>query len=159
MLLRAFARVRRSLPDARLLFLTGDSIPSFLPLDGVTVIKPTWDRAAIADLYRQADVFVLPSRLETWGDVLLEAMAYRLPCIGVAGQMMDEIITPEVTGLLVPPDDTDGLAAALARLLGDPSLRQAWGEAGRRKLEAEFTWDSVVDRLAHEVVAVMERKA
>jgi glycosyltransferase involved in cell wall biosynthesis len=148
LLLRAFAQARRQVPEARLIVITSDPIPAGLPLDGVEVKPPVWDRTAIASLYRQADLFVLPSRLETWGDVLLEAMAYYLPCVGVRGQAMEEIITDGTTGLLVAPDDVGALAAALGRLLTDATLRQRLGEAGRQKLEAEFTWDHVVERLA-----------
>jgi glycosyltransferase involved in cell wall biosynthesis len=148
LLLAAFARARRAVPDARLRLVTSGPIPRGVPLDGVEVVAPTWDRARIAALYRQADIFVLPSRLETWGDVLLEAMAFGLPCIGVAGEAMEEIVAPDVTGALVPPEDVDALAAALRRLLPDPDLRRRWGAAGRRRVEAKFTWERVVERLA-----------
>ncbi len=153
LLLRAFAKTREQLPRARLLLLTADPIPANLPVGGVEIIKPTWDREVIAALYRHADVFVLPSRLETWGDVLLEAMTYGLPCIGVRGEAMDEIIEDEVTGLTVPPDDVDALAAALTRLLRDRSLCATWGRNARKRVEQEYTWDHVVARLARVIEA------
>lgn len=152
-LLRAFSKVQAQIPNARLLLLTGQSIPDNLPLDGVEVIKPTWDRNAIAALYRRADVFVLPSRLETWGDVLLEAMTYGLPCIGVTGEAMDEIIEHGTTGLTVPPDDVDALAAALILLLSNSSLCVQWGKNARRRVEEEYTWDHVGARLANVIEA------
>ncbi|MBI3243731.1 MAG: glycosyltransferase family 4 protein [Chloroflexi bacterium] len=148
LLLTAFSQVRAAIPQAQLRLLTGDDIPPGLPLEGVEIIRPTWDREAIAALYRRADLFVLPSRLETWGDVLLEAMAYGLPCIGVIGQAMQEIIKDGQTGLIVPPEDPGALASAMTRLLGDASLRGQWGRAARHKLESEYTWDRVVDRLS-----------
>ena len=76
LLLSAFAQVRQHVPQARLLCLTKGPIPAELPLDGVEVFEAEWDRDLVKQLYHQADLFVLPSRLETWGDVLLEAMAY-----------------------------------------------------------------------------------
>ncbi|TLM77142.1 MAG: glycosyltransferase family 4 protein, partial [Actinobacteria bacterium] len=103
LLLSAFAEVRRQLPRAQLLMLTEGPIPADLDLGGVEIIPPTWDRTLIQSLYRRADCFVLPSRLETWGDVLLEAMAFGLPCIGVTGEGMGELIADQHTGLLVPP--------------------------------------------------------
>jgi glycosyltransferase involved in cell wall biosynthesis len=154
LLLTAFSQVRAIIPQAQLRLLTGDDIPPGLPLEGVEIFRPTWDREAIAALYRHADLFVLPSRLETWGDVLLEAMAYGLPCIGVVGQAMQEIIEDGQTGLLVPPEDPGALASAMSRLLGNASLRRQWGCAARRKLESEYTWDRVVDRLAPIIEAV-----
>jgi glycosyltransferase involved in cell wall biosynthesis len=148
LLLQAFAQARSQAPGARLLFLTADPLPADLPLEGVEVIPPTWDRNEIAGLYRRADLFVLPSRLETWGDVLLEAMAHSLPCIGVSGQAMEDMIEEGKTGLNVPPGDVEALAAALVRLFCDGRLRQQWGLAARQKIEKDYTWDRVVERLA-----------
>ena len=156
LLLRAFARVRSQLPQAQLLLLTGDAIPKNLPLDGVELIQPDWDRTVIEALYRRADLFVLPSRLETWGDVLLEAMAYNLPCIGVAGESMEEIIENGVTGLIVPPEDIEGLAAALNRLLTNTQLRCEFGLTARKRIEQNYTWDHVAERLVPVIKAASE---
>lgn len=148
LVLRAFAQTRRQLPNARLLLLTAGPIPTDLPTAGVEWVAPTWERAAIETLYRRADVFVLPSRLETWGDVLLEAMAYGLPCLGVCGEAMDEIIAEGVTGAIVPPEDVDALATQLTMLLGNYDRRAAWGQAARQRVEATYLWAHVVERLA-----------
>ena len=155
LLLQAFSKVRQKYPLARLSLVTGGPIPSELPLSGVDVIPPTWDRDIIQSLYQNADIFVLPSRLETWGDVLLEAMAYQLPCIGVAGDAMDEIILHENTGLIVPPEDVAGLAQALDRLLSKPELRIEYGSAGRKRVEENFTWDLVAERLTQTLYKVL----
>ncbi|GAP14499.1 glycosyltransferase [Longilinea arvoryzae] len=146
-LLRAFANVQMQLPGARLVMLTNGPLPAGLDLRGVEVIPPTWDRTFIHSLYQSADCFVLPSRLETWGDVLLEAMAFGLPCIGVSGEGMGEIITDPQNGLLVPPEDATALAGALVRLLSDANLRARMGGAARQRIESQFTWDHVVARI------------
>ena len=132
-----------SVPSARLRMLTEMPKPGDFPLEGVEIISPTWDRAVIEDLYREADLFVLPSRLETWGDVLLEAMAYSLPCVGVRVDAMEEIILDGETGVLVPAQDSDALAGVLVRLLNDPHERVRMGQAGRKRVEESFTWDGV----------------
>ena len=142
-LLDAFEKVRMSVPSARLRMLTEMPKPGDFPLEGVEIISPTWDRAVIEDLYREADLFVLPSRLETWGDVLLEAMAYSLPCVGVRVDAMEEIILDGETGVLVPAQDSDALAGVLVRLLNDPHERVRMGQAGRKRVEESFTWDGV----------------
>lgn len=147
-LLQAFGQAQRILGNCRLLMVTNGPISASLPLDGVEVIEPTWDRQKIAALYAKADFFVLPSRLETWGDVFLEAMAYSLPCIGVDDDAMGDIILGNQTGTLVPRDDVSALTRVMVELFTDPSRRQAWGAAGRRRVEEYFTWDKVVDRLA-----------
>ena len=150
LLLRAFAQARTQIPNARLLMVTREPIPTNLPMDGVEVIAPTWNRAEIEALYSRADLFVLPSRLETWGDVLLEAMAYGLPCIGVAGKAMAEIVTDGKTGSLVTLSERDisQLTTALTQLLGNHTLRQQWGHAARQRVEEHFTWERVVERMA-----------
>jgi glycosyltransferase involved in cell wall biosynthesis len=157
LLLKAFARARLQAPQARLLLVTEDSVDDCLPLDGVEVIRATWNRSVIEALYRRADLFVLPSRLETWGDVLLEAMAYELPCIGVAGEAMEEIIQDGATGLIVPSNDVGALTAALSRLLTDEPLRQRWGQAARQRLEIKYTWPRVVEQIAPIIEAAAKR--
>lgn len=158
LLLKAFAEARRKVPGARLFLVTRDPIPSSLPLDGVSIVTPTWDRERLSSLYRMADLFVLPSRLETWGDVLLEAMAHGVPCLGVRGQAMTEIITPGHTGYLVPPGDIAALAAAMTELLTDPECLVRWGENARQDVAERFTWSCVVDRmLPHLEAAGSER--
>ena len=147
LLLTAFARIRQELPDARLLMVTDGPIPEELSLNGVEIIPPTWDREIIKALYRQADLFVLPSRLETWGDVLLEAMAYGLPCIGVADDAMSEIIISEQTGLIVPPEDVDGLQEALQRLLQNRDECKRLGAQAHQRFLEIYTWDKVAEQL------------
>jgi alpha-maltose-1-phosphate synthase len=148
LLLAAFAKLRKKTPDLRLKMVTDGPVSPLADLSGVEIIPSTWDRAVIAGLYEQADIFVLPSRLETWGDVLLEAMAYGIPCVGVRGQAMEEIIGHGVDGWLVDPEDPAALAKGIARLVEDERFRLQCGEAARRKVEREFTWEMVAGRIA-----------
>lgn len=146
LLLEAFAEVQRRCPQARLLLVTAGPLPRPLP-DGVDWLEPTWDRVEIAALYRRADFFVLPSHLETWGDVILEAMAFGLPCIGVDDDAMNEIILHKETGLLVPPDDAGSLADALLCFYTEHDLRRSLGVAGRQRALEQFLWPQVVARI------------
>jgi len=148
LLLKAFAIARKEVPDARLIFMTTGRVLDGFPTEGVEQVEATWDREFIACLFRRADFLVLPSRLETWGDVLLEAMSYGIPCIGVAGQAMDEVIDDQQTGIIIPPEDELALAQALVILFTNPVLRQRWGQQARGEVETRFTWDCVVHRLA-----------
>ncbi len=157
LLLRAFAMIRENLPEACLRVLTRAAIPRGLPLEGVEVIPYSWDRELLARLYTEADLFALPARLETWGDVILEAAAYGLPCIGTRGQPMEEIIKHGETGLLVQPDNVEELAAALRRLLKDADLRRQMGLAARNRVFSQFTWDAVVQRMATVLDAALGR--
>lgn len=144
LLLAAFTRAREHVPEAELWMVTDHK---GAPAPGVRWIQPTYDRAVIAALYHDADIFVLPSQCETWGDVFLEAMAYGLPCIGADADAMPEIIGHGETGLLVPPGDVGALAAALVTLLADEPLRRRLGAGGRQRVEAAFTWTHVAERM------------
>ena len=148
LVLQAFGQVRKLIPSAQLIVVTQDAVPKGFSRDGVRILAPIWGRAEVQELYRQADVFILPSRLETWGDVLLEAMAFGLPCIGVYGQAMEDIIIPGETGFLVAPEQIELLTEAIVQLFEQPNLRYRMGQAASLLVAHEFTWDRVVERLA-----------
>lgn len=87
---------------------------------------------------RNTDLFVLASHGEPMGVVYMEAMATEAGTIGTAAGGVGEIITSGENGLLVPPKNPDALADGIERLLNDPQLRQALGEAGRKTILQKF---------------------
>ena len=106
-------------------------------------------------LYAGADIFVLPanSRAEAFGIVLLEAMASGLPCVTTElGTGTSCVVQDGQTGFVVPPGDPSALRAAIRQLADDPALRRRLGEAGRRRVQAEFT----PDLLHRRVMAIYE---
>jgi glycosyltransferase involved in cell wall biosynthesis len=74
-------------------------------------------------------------------------MYYFKPCIGARAGGVPEVIDEGKTGLLVEPEDVKGLANALVRLLNDEALRQKMGQAGRERLEHEFSFERFRERL------------
>jgi phosphatidylinositol alpha-mannosyltransferase len=97
--------------------------------------------------YASADVFCSPARGgESFGLVLLEAMASGVPVVTTDLPGHRTVISPNVEGLTVPPRDPDALADALRRLLGDSVLRASLGARGIETARA-FDWERVVDRL------------
>lgn len=97
--------------------------------------------------YAQADLFVLPSRRESFGLVLAEAMACGVPVVATTAGAIPEVVEDGVTGLLVPPDDPEALAQAITSLLSDPDRMKAMGTRGKARVEKHFTWDKVAERM------------
>ena len=118
----------------------------------------------VANRLLQADIFVLPSRAEGMSNALLEAMVAGLPCIatGVGGNV--DLLAPELlsdsnsvkiprsgfvvgsAGILVNSEDAEGLAEAIKYLNSDESLRKQLGEVARKRVELEYSIESVARR-------------
>jgi glycosyltransferase involved in cell wall biosynthesis len=104
------------------------------------------EHGELAALYHACDVFVLPSvtRAEAFGYVQLEAMACRKPVVSTRlPSGVPWVNRHGETGLTVPPGDVGALHRALAELTGDASLRKRFGNAGRLRVESEFTMDTM----------------
>ncbi len=102
---------------------------------------------------RAGDVFVLPSRAEPFGLVLLEAMALGRPVIATRAGGPCEIVADGETGRLVPPGDPDALASALSALLTEPETRRRLGANGLRRYRERYT----AERMAEDAVTVYRR--
>lgn len=87
------------------------------------------------DLWREADLFVMPTRSEAFGMVYQEAAAAGLPCIATGINAIPEIIEHGETGLLIDPGDIRGLIYSLRTLLASAELRRRMGTAARRRIE------------------------
>ena len=110
---------------------------------GVRAYTPEW-----FELWRDADVFALPTRGEAFGMVFQEAAAAGLPAIGTRLNAIPEIVADGDTGILVPPGDVAALADALRALVSSPERRAAMGTAARRRIEAVASVDRYGERLA-----------
>ena len=109
----------------------------------ITMIGWITDKDAF---FKSIDVFVLPSKHEAFGIVLIEAMNEEVPCISTRSEGPIEILTDKMDGLLTPIDDAEALANAIKLLLSDYSLCTQFGEAGRETVRTKFTM-SVVSKL------------
>lgn len=97
--------------------------------------------------YQDADLFVLPSRRESFGLVLAEAMACGLPVVATTAGAIPEVVEDGVTGVLVAPDDPEALANTVVSLLSDPERMKAMGTAGVERVRERFTWEKVAQRV------------
>ncbi|OYV45322.1 MAG: hypothetical protein B7X10_05925, partial [Burkholderiales bacterium 21-58-4] len=97
------------------------------------------DNDVLRDAYRACDIFVAPSRFESFGLVFLEAMREGKPVIGCLAGGMPEVVAKDENGLLVPPGDASTLAEAILQLAESKKLRAAMGKAGRMRFIEKFT--------------------
>ena len=98
-------------------------------------------------LLEACEVFVLPSRYEPFGTVIVEAWAMGKPLVATMAAGARQYVTDGATGLLCPIDDADALADCLRRVLGDAALRRTIAEGGHAAYLADFTRDIFIDRL------------
>jgi glycosyltransferase involved in cell wall biosynthesis len=144
---RALAIVRRRRPDAVLVVLGEgpgrdalERLVAELGLGG-SVFLP--GRVGdVAAWYRRCELLVHPALWEGFGLALLEAMLAQLPVVATNVSSIPEIVADGRTGLLVPPDDAEALADALARVLADPGTL---GASGRERAREEFSVARMTD--------------
>jgi len=110
---------------------------------GVRAYTPEWFA-----LWREADLFVLPTRGEAFGMVFQEAAAASLPAIGTALNAIPEIVADGATGVLVPPGDVPALVDALRGMVRSRERRIEMGTEARRRIERTGSIGGYGERLA-----------
>jgi glycosyltransferase involved in cell wall biosynthesis len=108
-----------------------------------------------ASLLKAFDVFAMPSLMEAMPFALIEAMAAGLPAVATSVWGIPEIVRDGETGLIVPPGESGGLAAAILRLLDDEGLRSRMGARAEEEARAKFS----LEAMAAETVAVYQSVA
>jgi glycogen(starch) synthase len=150
--LRAFKRAAASLPGARLR-IAGDG-PERGALEQLVVELDLSDRVEflgwvtpgmIPDLINQASAVLLPSRREGLSMAGIQAAQMARPLIASRVGGLPEVVAEGETGLLVPPDNVEALAAALRVILLEPERAAAMGQAARRRALSQFAFEGMVD--------------
>jgi phosphatidylinositol alpha-1,6-mannosyltransferase len=154
-LMLAWPRVLAEIPDATLVMVgRGDDVERLrakaaaLGVGRAIQFPGYLSDAALRSVLRHAAVFAMPSRGEGFGLVYLQAMQAGIPCLGSRDDAAADVIVDGETGLLVPEQDPEAIAGALARLLTDEAMRRRMGEAARRRFESVFTYPRFRARLA-----------
>jgi phosphatidyl-myo-inositol dimannoside synthase len=160
-LIRAMPMVRRLVPEAVLLVAGGG--PYRGALQGLALEAPPGSVVLAGEVpdvdlpahYAACDVFAMPCRsrwggleVEGFGIVFLEAAAAGKPVVAGRSGGADEALADGETGLLVEGEEPKAVALAVARLLLDRPVAERMGALGRARIEAEFTWARVAERLA-----------
>jgi phosphatidylinositol alpha-mannosyltransferase len=149
---RAFARLASKHPDLHLVVAgDGEERDAIWELDAPVrervVMLGNVPHHLLPPYHAAADVFVAPARGgESFGIVLVEAMAAGLPVVASAIPGYDEVVRDGVDGLLVPPSRPEALAAAVERVLTDPALAIRLGQAGPARAR-EYSWERVTEQL------------
>jgi sugar transferase (PEP-CTERM/EpsH1 system associated) len=152
-LVDAFIRLRALLPQqaARLrLSIIGDGplLPALREQVAAAGLQDVvWlpgARSDVAQLVPEFSVFALPSLAEGTPVSLLEAMSCALPVVASNVGGIPEVVTEQVEGSLVPPQDVEALAGALARYASDPALARRHGTAGRDRIVQQYSMAAMV---------------
>jgi glycosyltransferase involved in cell wall biosynthesis len=163
-LLRAWALVRESHPDAHLVVVgygpEREALEALASELGVTAsVRFTGARDDIPAVLDLLDVFAFPSHWEGHPGALLEAMAAGLPIVASDISGNDELVVDHETGLLVPPRDPPALARGINTLLSDDERARTLGEAARTEAYDRFTLTAMVDRFERVYDSVTDPKA
>lgn len=150
-ILQAFRIIRDRYPTARL-YVAGDGaergalegLSRELELDGVEFLGQV-PPERMTELYQQVDVYLNSSNVDNMPNSIVEAYASGLPVVTTDAGGIPYMVEHERTGLLVPVDDHEALAAAALRVLAEPELASVLSRCGRAKCEAEYTWQVALD--------------
>lgn len=152
------------IPGARFLFVGEGRLLEFLKtrtreLGMERNVIAAGFRADIPAVMKAVDVLLLPSIVEGFGYVLVEAMAAGKPVVATRVSSIPEIVRHDETGLLVDAGSPQQMASALVSLLEDPERRFAMGRRGRERVLANFTLERMLDRIEAVFTAAVKSKS
>ncbi len=154
-LLRVFAEVCRKDPDVKFVIVGKgdrdyvDKCRKEAALLGITdriIYKDSLEQKYVNQLYRVSDLFLLPTRYEIFGMVLLEAMYFGVPVVTTFNGGSSTVIDDGKTGVVIEQLDVGEWSSRILELLGDDELRKEMTARASRRIEEEYTWDALAEK-------------
>jgi glycosyltransferase involved in cell wall biosynthesis len=146
-LISAFQLARKH--DPQLELVIAGCTPE-LAVDGVEVLGEL-SPERVREQYAKAALFCMPSLIEPFGVVFVEALTSGLPVVATAIGALPDIVQNGDTGYLLAPHDVQGLARSLNLLLSDPDRCRRFGERGRAYVRERYTWDRTAAKMAEQI--------
>jgi glycosyltransferase involved in cell wall biosynthesis len=165
-LLEAVAKLRTERPEITLTVIGkakpgGESARTIADLgleDVVTFVSGVSDER-IVELYSEAEIAVVPSLYEGFSLPAIEAMSCAIPLVATTGGAVPEVVGPDnETAFLVPPGDSEALAAKLAYVFDHPKVGQKVGKAGRQRVIDHWSWRHTAEKTVEEYRARLAQK-
>jgi glycosyltransferase involved in cell wall biosynthesis len=155
-LVAAFAQMHAALGERAIFCIAGEGPEESRVRSGLPFARYVGfiGRDRLADLYADADLFVITSPTETCGLVVLEAMAAGLPVLAADAGGVRENVREGITGRLLPPGDAGAFARAAIDLAGDAETRAWMGQASRAFAVAR-DWERELDTLVEQYQSVL----
>lgn len=170
-LIQAFSRISSRHKDLKLVIAVGkaperldnefeqslEMLMGYIKLHNIeskTIVK-TFALNEIPKIYKEADVFVLASENETFGQVFIEAMSSGIPVIGTKVGGIPEIISDSYNGYLIPPNDVSALAQKIEKLLFDEVIKNEFIRTGLKTVNNKFTLEKQLDNFVDTLRSVI----
>jgi glycosyltransferase involved in cell wall biosynthesis len=153
-LVEAFRGVLKKHPDAHLT-IVGCTPKVELPNVQVVGKLPL---AEVAPYYQRASIFCLPTRLEPFGIVFVEAMAYGLPLVAPNTGAVPDFVENGRNGFMVAPGDIPALITALNALLDDPRKCRQFGKLGYQLARERYTWEQVAEKMKGHILPFLSQE-
>jgi len=152
-LVEAFKLVRETLPEARLT-IVGAAPNLHIPGCNVVGKLPPQD---LDKYYQEASLFCLPTYVEPFGIVFIEAMTAHLPIVATRVGAIPDFVEEGRNGMMVEPGDIPALASALLRLLKNPELCRSFGEYSFQLTRERYSWEAVGDKFKQSILGVLDK--
>jgi glycosyltransferase involved in cell wall biosynthesis len=153
-LIEAFKLVREKCPQAKLTILGAKPELHAPNIEIIGRVSPE----ELDRYYQRSSVFCLPTHLEPFGIVFIEAMTAHLPIVATRVGAIPDFVEDGRNGWLVEPGDIVGLANALIKLLNDPTTARQFGNRSSQIIQERYSWETVGKRFKEQIQNVLDRQ-